>query len=98
MKIKLEEEGPINIEVLDRYWKELGKCKICGTELELSDTIYELPEFMPSYPTVASARIPVVALVCKECGNIVLFDAIVLKLIDEDGRWLGGKKSRAGGE
>jgi hypothetical protein len=98
MKMEPKEEDQIKIDALDRRWEELGKCKICGTELELSDTIYELPEFMPSYPTVASARIPVAALLCKECGNIVLFDAIVLKIIDEDGRWLGGRKSRAGGE
>jgi hypothetical protein len=98
MKIKQEEEGPISIEVLDRHWKEPRKCQICQTELELSDTIYELAEFMPSYPAVASARIPVVALLCKECGNIMLFDAIALKILDVDGRWLGGKQSHAGGE
>jgi hypothetical protein len=98
MKIKLEEEGPLDIDVLDRCWKEPPKCQICQTEMELSDTIYELPEFMPSYPAVASARIPVVALLCKECGNIILFDAIALKIIDEDGRRLEGRKSRAGEE
>jgi hypothetical protein len=98
MKIKLEGEGPMNIEVLDRYWKEPRKCKICETELELSDTIYELPEFMPSLPTMPSTGIPVVALLCKECGNLVLFDAIALKIIDEYGRRLEGEKSREGGE
>jgi len=98
MKIKLEEKGPINMEFLDRCWKEPPKCQICQTELMLMDTIYELPEFMPSFPKVPSVRIPVVAFLCEKCGNIVLFDAIALKIIDEEGRLLVGEKSRAGGE
>jgi hypothetical protein len=98
MKITLEEKDQITNEVLDRHWKEPRKCQICQTELELSDTIYELPEFMPSFPTMPRTRIPVVALLCKECGNIVLFDAIALRIIDEYGKRLEGEKSREGGE
>jgi hypothetical protein len=98
MKIELAEGGQYDIKKLDCCMQEPPKCKICKTELKLSETIYELPEFMPSFPTVSSVRIPVVALLCEKCGSIELFDAILLEIIDEEGKLLDKEKSRAGGE
>jgi hypothetical protein len=89
MKLDPEWEKKIN-DVLDRYWKEPRKCKFCESEnkLKILDNVFELSEFMPIHSTAPSDKVPVVAVICEECGYIILFNAIALKIIDEDGKCL----------
>jgi len=89
--MKLDDDGEKKLnEVLDRFWKEPRKCKFCESEnkLKILDEVFELSEFMPSYPTAPSDKVPVVAVICEECGYIIIFNAIALKILNDDGKCL----------
>jgi hypothetical protein len=66
---------------LNEKWSE-PCCTVCGKDtLEFSDTLFKLNEVNPDGPLMG--EMPVIALVCNNCGNIILFNAIVLGVARE---------------
>jgi len=55
-------------------------CKFCGAnDWAVIDKVFELREFQGK--PIGSPVIPVIPVTCNQCGNILLFNAIVAKLI-----------------
>lgn len=57
-----------------------GKCPICGKdEFQIITTVFKLPEFnRPNTPTIEQkhSEIPVVPLVCTNCGYTMLISPL----------------------
>lgn len=63
--------------ILGEKWDN-ANCNICGGDLEISDTVFELSEFKEEgFKTV----IPVMNLTCCKCGNTILINPEKLGLL-----------------
>lgn len=83
-------------DFLQSRWKD-QRCPMCGRDdwavqtalfalLALHDKRDALA-IPPRKPTVSAEDVvPVVPVVCKHCGNTVLVNAIVAKLVEGDGK------------
>jgi RNase P subunit RPR2 len=67
---------------LDEKWKSDG-CQICGErEFFPFDSVMKITEFSPKAGFVSARQsIPVVPVMCLNCGNINLFNAILAEVI-----------------
>ena len=85
MKLTEEQKNKV-IEVLSDFLKRIP-CNVCqGKEWILNDTIFELREFQGGNLVIGgkSSVFPVIAVVCKNCGNTLFFNAIQLGLIKKE--------------
>ena len=58
-------------------------CPMCGVaRWNVSDTIYELREFNQGNFVIGGPITPIVPVTCDNCGNTVLINAIVAKLVE----------------
>ncbi len=67
---------------LDEKWKSDG-CQICGErEFFTFDSVMKITEFSPKAGFVSARQsIPVVPVMCLNCGNLNLFNAILAEVI-----------------
>lgn len=66
---------------LDKFWNNPPNCIVCENDnWGFLERIWELVEYWPNssqnIPTV-----PIVALVCSNCGYIISFSAIALEVV-----------------
>lgn len=61
------------------------RCLVCqGNEWILSDRLYELREFSGGGITLGQSSVfPVILVICKNCGNTLMFNAIQLELLEK---------------
>jgi len=73
----------IMIEHLREKWK--NPCPMCGiNNWNVQDTAYELREFHGGNVVFGSGPIiPVVPVICANCGNVVLVNAIVAGAVEK---------------
>jgi hypothetical protein len=58
-------------------------CPMCNAgNWELQDSVFELRQFNQGTLVVGGVIIPVVPVICKNCGNTVLVNAILSSAID----------------
>ncbi len=66
---------------LNKIWPE-PECTICHKKdkLHISDTKFILKEYIPKeYENKDYVReIPVIAVICHNCGNVILFDTYAI--------------------
>jgi hypothetical protein len=82
MKPKLDSEKLL--KHLNEKWHG-QTCPMCKTgNWNVSDAIFELREFNEGSLVIGGGPlIPVVPITCNNCGNTVLVNAIVSKLVDK---------------
>jgi predicted nucleic-acid-binding Zn-ribbon protein len=69
------------IEHLNEKWGVRG-CAQCGsTNWELQDSIFELRQFRGGTLVVDGPLIPVVPVVCRNCGNTVLVNGLIARVV-----------------
>lgn len=80
--IKIDQDKLISI--LNKKWK-YRICPMCGSgDWIVSDKIFELREFNNEYINKYDLPIqPLVTITCKECGNTVLINPLVLDLLSK---------------
>lgn len=61
---------------------KLPECSVCHKKIwTISDTIYELREYHGGSVVLGSPLAPIITLICKNCGNTLFFNAILLNII-----------------
>jgi hypothetical protein len=72
------------LEHLKRKWKGRS-CQMCGTgNWNVQDKVFELAEFPQGSLMVGGPVIPVIPVVCSNCGNTVLVNAILSGAVKVD--------------
>jgi len=82
---KTELDAKQFIEYLQAKWG--GKsCPMCGkTDWSIMGRVYELREYGETGLVLGGNTIvPIVPVLCKNCGNTVLVNAIIAGLVDRD--------------
>jgi len=58
-------------------------CSVCSARgWVLSERVFELPEFQARGSIIGGPRIPLVAAICKKCGNTLFFSAIHMGVVE----------------
>jgi hypothetical protein len=82
MKLNDEQNEKVK-KYLNEKWPEPQACAVCKeVDWKFSDELFALKEFGSEHPLSKRCELPVIALVCKHCGNTVFFSAISLNLIN----------------
>ena len=71
------------------------ECSTCGhKELTLVDRVMEFREFNDGNLIIggSSSVVPVILLMCKNCGEMKMFNAVVLGVIDNEEKTLNVDK------
>lgn len=67
-------------------------CQQCGTgSWNVQDKAYELRQFYSGSLVTGGAVIPVIPVICSNCGNTVLVNAIIAGAVKKDASMEGGK-------
>jgi hypothetical protein len=62
-----------------------GTCAVCKQkEWNITDTIFEMREFQGGNLVVggSSVIIPLVVVTCKNCGNMIFLNAIIMGMVE----------------
>jgi hypothetical protein len=66
-------------------WKG-ANCPMCGGgDWSIQNKIFKLMEFTKQGLVVGGPVIPVIPVVCNNCGNTILMNAIVPDLVEKEG-------------
>lgn len=68
------------------FEESIIRCPVCNfIDWDLSTTVFELNEFHEPHsgPTFMKISTPVVPVMCTNCGNTLLFNAIHLGIVDK---------------
>jgi hypothetical protein len=68
---------------IQEYWTRKKDCQICGSDdWILMDNVWELRKFERGGLVVGSSPLlPVVALMCNVCGQMVFFNAFAVRAL-----------------
>jgi hypothetical protein len=80
------------IKYLQSTWK--NPCPMCGAQAwGVNEFIYELREYKESAVIVGepSPILPVIAVICNNCGNTIFVNAIKANLLDSSEESQNGK-------
>jgi hypothetical protein len=70
---------------LNEKWKGQKLCPVCqSNKWGVSDKPVELREFTPGAFVVGGPVYPLVSVTCNVCGHTLLFNAIVMGVVDRD--------------
>ena len=73
----------ITIDWINKKWVDGGRhCPFCGeNDFSVADRVYEMPEYsnVKSPLHQAAAVIPVVIVVCKNCGVVFPINAVIME-------------------
>jgi len=73
------------IEHLQRKWAN-RPCPMCGIATwSVQDSTYQLIEFTQGALRVGGPVVPVIPVVCQNCGNTILVNAIVAGVLASSG-------------
>lgn len=82
MKLTNEQNEKVK-NYLNEKWPEPQACVVCKkVDWSSSDKLFALKEYGPEHPLLERSELPVIALVCNNCGNTMFFSAISLNLIN----------------
>lgn len=74
------------IEKLNQKWTHSKECECCGADnWSLSDKISSPMHMEGNSIALGGSISPQITVVCNNCGNIKLFNAIILGLMKTDG-------------
>ncbi len=69
------------IEFLNTKWGQRS-CPMCGVyNWSVQDMAYEIRGYLPWLLPQGGPRMPIIPVVCKNCGNTVLVNAIISGII-----------------
>lgn len=58
-------------------------CPLCGQkDWSISTQVFQAPEYQPAAPSAGGAALPMLPMVCVNCGNTYFINAVVAKLIE----------------
>ena len=70
---------------LNEKWQGQKNCPICqNNKWEISDKPAELREYAEGGLVVGGPVYPLIILTCRVCGNTLLFNAIVMDVIEKE--------------
>jgi hypothetical protein len=74
-KMRLNDEQNEKVKkYLNEKWPEPQACSVCKkVDWKFSDKLYALTEYDPEYLSFERYKLPLIALVCTNCGNTILF-------------------------
>ena len=68
---------------LEEKWKGRKECPICGSNSwALPDVVSEVRPFMPRAWGLTAGLMPLVLVVCDNCGHTLAFNALVMGLVE----------------
>lgn len=74
-------DAKVLIEHLNEKWGGRG-CAQCGsTNWQVQDSIFELRQFSGGTLVVGGPLIPVVPVICQNCGNTVLVNGLIAGVV-----------------
>ncbi len=82
-KLNEEKQSLIRQHLL-RYWHD-RKCPICNfRDWNIPDTLFEIRSFAgPRKVVLGGVSAPLVALICSNCGYVILFNALKVGIIKD---------------
>ena len=83
-KMKLNDEQNEKVKkYLNEKWPEPQACAVCKkVDWKFSDKLYALTEYDPEYLSLERYKLPLIALVCTNCGNTILFHEKYMGILD----------------
>jgi predicted nucleic-acid-binding Zn-ribbon protein len=74
------------LEFLESAWPDPKECPVCrNTTWNLLEMIFELREAnTPDNDADQDSAIPLVAIMCKTCGNTIFFNALATGILSEE--------------
>ncbi len=83
MKLNDEQNEKVK-KYLNEKWPEPSRaCTVCGKDdWKYLEYLFALSECDPEYPPFKGYVLPVIALVCIHCGNLMLFSAKCMGVIN----------------
>jgi hypothetical protein len=84
MKLSTEQTSK-TLEFLESVWPDPKECPVCkNTSWNLLEMVFELRETdMDGDTEGTDSAIPLVAILCKTCGNTLFFNALAVGLLSE---------------
>ena len=81
-----EEQTTSTLEFLESVWPDPKICPVCkNTTWNLLDMVFEIRETRtPGGDPEETTAIPLVAIMCKTCGNTVFFNALAAGIVPEE--------------
>lgn len=70
---------------LDKYLKKINSssCPLCGNQKwVITGDVFQVSDYKKKGDRSGGAILPVVPIICTNCGNILFINALVAKLID----------------
>lgn len=72
----------IVIAFLNAKWGSGRQCPMCGTKSwSVQDSTFQVSELNPAGLVVGGPIIPVIPVICSNCGNTVLVNAITAGIV-----------------
>jgi hypothetical protein len=74
-----EPQSKALLDHLKKHWVPPSTCPICrSNDWEVGPQVYELREFHGGNMVIGgSALVPIVPVICKVCGNVILINPLV---------------------
>ena len=85
-----EENKNKMFKFLDEKIPDMGACPLCKKkQWSVSDTVWQLPEFLKEGLMVGGTIFPVISITCNNCGNTYFLNAVVAGIVKSEKK--GGK-------
>ena len=80
--MRLNKEKTLELTTaLQKKWKPGFACGACGNnQWIVENNLFELREFNPQKPEGKSPVMPIIPIICRNCGNTHLINPIVMGL------------------
>ncbi len=84
MQLSNEQQQAL-LDFVQHKWPELAACPVCGSnDWSVRSQLFEVAEYHEAAArNTHHAGLPVVALTCESCGNVLLLDAVRAGVIKE---------------
>ena len=82
------------LEFLRRKWRD-GRCPMCrSANFNVEEDTYQLMRYGGGSVVIGGPVVPVVPVICTNCGNTVLVNAIIAGVIPADATKTEGKEGQ----
>lgn len=70
---------------IDEHWTGQKECPICKNSVWfVGDVMGEMREMHPTKRLISGSLYPMVVVSCRTCGYTLLFNAVVIGLVEEE--------------